>query len=109
MGRLLDDLQRKMTNKAKRGDRDPMKILVHSTHVSQTANSLPCHRRNEFLGHGLGRSLFDARCVRREVCTAFKIVLECIAHHAHLATGGPPSQPPSRSSSSASGHRLAPR
>jgi len=37
MGRLLDDLQRKMTDKAERGDKDPLKFLVHSTHDTALA------------------------------------------------------------------------
>jgi len=37
MGRLLDDLQRKMTHKAEQGERDPLKILVHSTHDTALA------------------------------------------------------------------------
>jgi hypothetical protein len=36
MGRLLDDLQRKMTYKADHGVRDPLKLLVHTTHVRHT-------------------------------------------------------------------------
>jgi acid phosphatase len=32
MGRLLDDLARKMQRKVDLGDRDPLKILVHTTH-----------------------------------------------------------------------------
>ncbi|KAF8512657.1 histidine phosphatase superfamily [Hysterangium stoloniferum] len=37
MGRLLDDLQRKITHKAEQGGRDPLKILVHSTHDTALA------------------------------------------------------------------------
>ncbi|KAF8589105.1 phosphoglycerate mutase-like protein [Ramaria rubella] len=37
MGRLLDDLQRKMTHKAKHGDRNPLKLLIHSTHDTALA------------------------------------------------------------------------
>lgn len=32
MGPLLSDLARKLVNKAEQGDRDPVKILIHSTH-----------------------------------------------------------------------------
>ena len=32
MGRLLEDLSRKMQQKALHGSQDPLKILVHSTH-----------------------------------------------------------------------------
>ncbi|ESK96267.1 acid phosphatase [Moniliophthora roreri MCA 2997] len=32
MGRLLDDLSRKMQHKVENGERDPLKILVHATH-----------------------------------------------------------------------------
>lgn len=32
MGRLLGDLSRKMQNKATQKDKDPLKILIHSTH-----------------------------------------------------------------------------
>ncbi|KAG7091868.1 hypothetical protein E1B28_008269 [Marasmius oreades] len=32
MGRLLDDLSRKMQHKADYGEKDPLKILLHSTH-----------------------------------------------------------------------------
>ena len=32
MGPLLDDLSRKMQAKAESGAKDPMKILIHSTH-----------------------------------------------------------------------------
>ena len=32
MGRLLDDLSRKMQHKVEHGDEDPLKLLVHSTH-----------------------------------------------------------------------------
>jgi hypothetical protein len=37
MGRLLDDLSGKMQQKADRGDQDPLKILVHSTHDTALA------------------------------------------------------------------------
>lgn len=37
MGRLLDDMQRKMTKKTERGDRDPLKMLVHATHDTAIA------------------------------------------------------------------------
>jgi hypothetical protein len=37
MGRLLEDLTRKMQRKADLGDRDPLKILVHSTHDTALA------------------------------------------------------------------------
>lgn len=40
MGRLLDDLSRKMQNKVKLGDKDPLKILVHSTHDTGLAGLL---------------------------------------------------------------------
>ena len=35
MGRLLDDLQRKLKYKADHGDGDPLKLLVHTTHVRE--------------------------------------------------------------------------
>lgn len=37
MGRLLDDLSTKMQHKAVNGDKDPLKILVHSTHDTALA------------------------------------------------------------------------
>ena len=37
MGRLLDDMSRKMEKKIERGIRDPLKILVHSTHDTAIA------------------------------------------------------------------------
>ncbi|KAG6831149.1 hypothetical protein H0H87_006079 [Tephrocybe sp. NHM501043] len=37
MGRLLDDLTRKMQFKVDNGSRDPLKILVHSTHDTALA------------------------------------------------------------------------
>jgi len=37
MGRLLDDLVRKMQHKAELGVRDPLKFLVHSTHDTALA------------------------------------------------------------------------
>jgi acid phosphatase len=37
MGPLLGDLTRKIQQKTDRGDRDPLKILVHSTHDSTLA------------------------------------------------------------------------
>ncbi|KAF8886541.1 phosphoglycerate mutase-like protein [Infundibulicybe gibba] len=37
MGRLLDDLSRKMQRKVKNGDKDPLKLLVHSTHDTALA------------------------------------------------------------------------
>lgn len=37
MGRLLSDLSRKMSSKAEKGEQDPMKILVHSTHDTALA------------------------------------------------------------------------
>lgn len=37
MGRLLEDLTRKMQRKVDLGDRDPLKILVHSTHDTALA------------------------------------------------------------------------
>ncbi|KZT41598.1 phosphoglycerate mutase-like protein [Sistotremastrum suecicum HHB10207 ss-3] len=37
MGRLLDDLSRKMTHKADYGEKDPLKILIHSTHDTALA------------------------------------------------------------------------
>ncbi|KAJ7599258.1 histidine phosphatase superfamily [Mycena floridula] len=37
MGRMLDDLARKMQNKVDKGDRDPLKLLVHSTHDTALA------------------------------------------------------------------------
>ncbi|KAG6865445.1 hypothetical protein C0991_002521 [Blastosporella zonata] len=37
MGRLLDDLTRKMQYKADNGSRDPLKVLVHSTHDTALA------------------------------------------------------------------------
>ena len=37
MGRLLDDLARKMHRKAEKGPEDPLKILVHSTHDTAIA------------------------------------------------------------------------
>jgi acid phosphatase len=37
MGRLLEDLSRKMQHKAFYGSRDPLKILVHSTHDTAIA------------------------------------------------------------------------
>ncbi|KAJ3866489.1 histidine phosphatase superfamily [Lentinula novae-zelandiae] len=37
MGRLLDDLSTKMQHKAVHGDKDPLKILVHSTHDTALA------------------------------------------------------------------------
>ncbi|KAH7869116.1 histidine phosphatase superfamily [Lentinula edodes] len=37
MGRLLDDLSTKMQHKAAHGDKDPLKILVHSTHDTALA------------------------------------------------------------------------
>ncbi|GJJ10525.1 hypothetical protein Clacol_004751 [Clathrus columnatus] len=37
MGRLLDDLQRKMSHKAVFGAKDPLKILIHSTHDTALA------------------------------------------------------------------------
>ncbi|KAF4582557.1 hypothetical protein EYR38_002683 [Pleurotus pulmonarius] len=37
MGLLLSDLSRKMSRKAKLGDQDPVKILVHSTHDTAIA------------------------------------------------------------------------
>ncbi|KAH8830007.1 histidine phosphatase superfamily [Flagelloscypha sp. PMI_526] len=37
MGRLLDDMSRKMQSKAEHGSADPLKILVHSTHDTALA------------------------------------------------------------------------
>ena len=37
MGRLLEDLSRKMQHKAVNGNQDPLKILVHSTHDTTIA------------------------------------------------------------------------
>ena len=37
MGRLLEDLSRKMQHKAAYGSQDPLKILVHSTHDTAIA------------------------------------------------------------------------
>lgn len=37
MGRLLSDLGDKMQSKAAKSDRDPMKILIHSTHDTTLA------------------------------------------------------------------------
>ncbi len=37
MGRLLDDISRKMRNKIEQGNKDPLKILVHSTHDTALA------------------------------------------------------------------------
>jgi hypothetical protein len=37
MGRLLEDLSRKMQHKAVYGSQDPLKILVHSTHDAALA------------------------------------------------------------------------
>ena len=37
MGRLLEDLSRKMQHKAIYGSQDPLKILVHSTHDTAIA------------------------------------------------------------------------
>ncbi|RDB30261.1 putative acid phosphatase SPBC4.06 [Hypsizygus marmoreus] len=37
MGRLLDDMTRKMQHKIDRGTKDPLKILVHSTHDTALA------------------------------------------------------------------------
>jgi len=37
MGRLLEDLSRKMQNKMEHGEKDPLKILVHSTHDTALA------------------------------------------------------------------------
>jgi acid phosphatase len=51
MGRLLDDMSRKMQSKAEHGSADPLKILVHSTHDTALA--------------GLASTLdvFDDKCV----------------------------------------------
>ena len=37
MGPLLDDLQRKMQQKVEQQDRDPLKLLVYSTHDTAVA------------------------------------------------------------------------
>jgi len=37
MGRLLDDISRKMRTKIEQGNKDPLKILVHSTHDTALA------------------------------------------------------------------------
>ncbi|KAL0566125.1 hypothetical protein V5O48_015895 [Marasmius crinis-equi] len=37
MGRMLDDLSRKMQHKVDHGDKDPLKILLHSTHDTAIA------------------------------------------------------------------------
>jgi hypothetical protein len=37
MGPLLDDLQRKMQQKVDKGDNDPLKLLVYSTHDTAIA------------------------------------------------------------------------
>ncbi|KNZ82271.1 putative acid phosphatase SPBC4.06 [Termitomyces sp. J132] len=37
MGRLLDDLSRKMQHKANNGAQDPLKVLIHSTHDTALA------------------------------------------------------------------------
>ena len=37
MGRLLDDISRKMQHKVEQKDKDPLKILVHSTHDTALA------------------------------------------------------------------------
>ncbi|KAG7446831.1 phosphoglycerate mutase-like protein [Guyanagaster necrorhizus] len=37
MGRLLDDISRKMRTKIEQGDKDPLKILVHTTHDTALA------------------------------------------------------------------------
>ncbi|KAG5351363.1 hypothetical protein C0989_006823 [Termitomyces sp. Mn162] len=37
MGRLLDDLSRKMQHKANHGAQDPLKVLIHSTHDTALA------------------------------------------------------------------------
>lgn len=51
MGPLLDDLQRKMQKKIHEGEKDPLKLLVYSTHDTAIA--------------GIAASLdaFDHRCV----------------------------------------------
>jgi hypothetical protein len=37
MGRLLDDISTKMQLKANKGSKDPMRLLVHSTHDTTLA------------------------------------------------------------------------
>lgn len=37
MGRLLADISSKMQNKVEQGEKDPLKILVHSTHDTTLA------------------------------------------------------------------------
>ena len=37
MGPLLGDMMRKMQHKVEHGDKDPLKILVHSTHDTAIA------------------------------------------------------------------------
>lgn len=37
MGRLLNDISSKMQSKVERGDTDPLKLLVHSTHDTAIA------------------------------------------------------------------------
>lgn len=37
MGRLLADISKKMEKKVQKGDSDPLKILVHSTHDTAIA------------------------------------------------------------------------
>ena len=53
MGRMLDDLSQKMQHKVRHGDKDPLKLLVHSTHDTALA--------------GLCSTLdvFDEKCVLR--------------------------------------------
>lgn len=64
MGPLLSDLTRKMHSKAQKGEADPMKILIHSTHDTCLA--------------GLAGTLevFDEKCVPSY----------CIACRMHLLT-----------------------
>ena len=67
MGPLLSDLTRKMHAKAQKGEADPMKILIHSTHDTCLA--------------GLAGTLevFDEKCVPSYciVCRMHLLTLIC--------------------------------
>ena len=55
MGRLLSDISQKMTLKAEKGEDDPMKILIHSTHDTSLSGLLST------------LDVYDERCVAVDI------------------------------------------
>lgn len=86
MGPLLSDLAAKMQTKAEKGDADPTKILIHSTHdtcLAGLANTL---------------DIFDEKYVYRLYLNASTDAIHC--------KGGLPLQLPLHSSCSRSGRKV---